>query len=1001
MLNNHPEHEILRSWDYHDLMFHRVHEILLVSSQYDGFILEEDGRLGEQILHEYLGINLRYAPRVWRASSAAEAMEMLEQRAFDLVVTMLRVPDMDPIDFGRAVKERHPMMPVILLAWDSTQLREIADSIPADAVDQAFIWTGNARVLMAIIKHIEDRRNADRDMELANVQAIMVVEDDPYYYSVLLPMLYSEIFLHTRNLFDESLNDTHRLLRMRARPKILLSTSFEEAVADFSRYHGNLLGIISDTRFPKEGVFHDQSGVDLARLVRESEPAMPFMLQSTSVKNAPVAQEAGALFLHKKSQTLLQDLREFITSNFGFGDFLFRLPDGTEIECATNLLGMEEALARIPEESLLYHAASNHFSNWCAARGELALAALLRPIQITDFDSPEEMRRHLIDMIHQARRALQKGRIVEFSPESYDPSATVISIGSGSLGGKARGLAFGSVMMDEAGLQGRFPEVAISIPNMAVIGTDEFDRFMDGNDLWEQALNAESNDDVRNRFVEADLSPGLEDSLRSYLEMVGRPISVRSSSLLEDSQFHSLAGMYSTFVLPNCATSFEERLAQLCKAVKLVYASTFHQAPKSFHSGSIHRPEEEKMAVIIQELAGQDYGKNRFYPTFSGVVQSVNYYPVSHQSREEGVAYVALGLGMQVVENRKSLRFSPKHPAILPQFFSPKAIMANSQNEFVALLPECESERMLQEGDDAFTGRFDLSTAEEDGALKWVGSVFDAQDGIIRDSLGHDGPRIVTFAPVLKLGAFPLSGILLELLQIGEKALGCPVEIEFAGNLYDGSEQPPEFFFLQIRPMAGRTFSGPQELITFDEKDCFCHSTQSLGSGLAEDIRDVVFVPPDTFNSSGTDAIAREIGRINSELGRDRPYLLIGPGRWGTADPHLGIPVEWDQISNARTIVEYNMERFPVEPSFGGHFFQNITSLRVGYLTISHNRKKDQVDWEWLQSQQVVSQSELVTWVRLDDPLLIQIDSGTGVGVCLKPLAAEPELMDERDSTGI
>jgi hypothetical protein len=838
-------------------------------------------------------------------------------------------------------------------------------------------------------------------MEMANVQAIMVVEDDPYYYSVLLPMLYSEIFLHTRNLFDESLNDTHRLLRMRARPKILLSTTFEEAVADFSRYRENLLGIISDTRFPKEGIFHDQSGVDLARLVRESEPAMPFMLQSTGVKNAPVAAEAGALFLHKKSQTLLQDLREFITSNFGFGDFIFRLSDGSEIDRATNLLGLEEALARIPEESLLHHAGSNHFSNWCAARGELALAAILRPVQITDFESPEAMRRHLIEMIRRARRALQKGRIVEFSPESYDPTATVISIGSGSLGGKARGLAFASVMMDEAGLQDRFPQVSISIPNLAVIGTDEFDRFMDGNNIWEQALNAVSNDDVRNRFVEADLAPDLVGSLRHYLEMVEKPISVRSSSLLEDSQFHSLAGMYSTFVLPNCAASFEERLAQLCKAVKLVYASTFYQAPKSFHSGSIHRPEEEKMAVILQELAGQNYGENRFYPTFSGTVQSVNYYPVSHQAREEGIAYVALGLGKQVVENGKSLRFSPKHPAILPQFFSPKAIMANSQNEFVALLPECESERMLQEGDDAFTGRFDLSTAEEDGSLKWVGSVFDAQDGIIRDSLGHDGPRIVTFAPILKLGAFPLSEILLELLQIGENALGCPVEIEFAGNLYDGNERPPAFFFLQIRPMAGRKFSGPQDLIAFDKGDCFCHSTQSLGSGLAEDIRDIVFVPPDGFDPAATDVIAREIGRINAELGRDRPYLLIGPGRWGTADPHLGIPVEWDQISNACVIVEYNMERFPIEPSFGGHFFQNITSLRVGYLTISHNREEDQIDWEWLSGQQVVSESGLVTWVRLDDPPVIQIDSDTGVGVCLKPRASETERMDEQHSTGI
>jgi len=978
-----------REWDYHDLMLYRIHEILIVASPYDAFILEEDGRLDQQIFQQYLGINLRYAPRIWRASSASAAMKMLDERRFDLVLTMLRVPDLDPIEFGRRVKERYPEMPVVLLAFDRRQLREVDLPIPTEAIDRAFIWTGNAQVLMAIIKSMEDARNVERDVTLADTRAVLVIEDEPHYYSLFLPLIYSEVFFHTRNLLDTSLNDTDRLLRLRARPKILHASSLEEAEEFYHRYRLNLLGIFSDTRFPKQGSLHERAGIEFAEMVRELEPAMPIMLQSSAEKNAELATGVRAGFLHKNSKTLLQDLREFLTDQLGFGDFVFR-HSGKEVARAANLLDLHEALETIPDETLINRARSNHFSNWLAARGYLALASVVRPVSPDDYDTPAGLREFLIEQVDRTRRSMQEGRIVEFSRETWDPEALMTTISSGSLGGKARGLAFASAMLGDSELEQAFPEVDFSIPRFAVIGTDEFDRFMETNALLETALDASDDAETDRLFLEAALAADLVDRLRFYLEKHTFPITVRSSSLLEDSQFHSLAGMYSTFILPNCAEDPEIRLEQLCSAIRLVYASTFYQAPKAFLASTIHRPEEEKMAVIIQELAGQEHNSGRFYPTFSGLVQSTNYYPISYQQREEGVAYLALGLGMTVVENERSLRFSPHHPQTLPQFFSPEATLENSQREFYAMPAECAEDDLLRRGVDANITRFGLEEALLDGSFRWVGSVFDARDNIIRDSLSHEGAPIVSFAPMLKWKTFPLADLLAELLTIGEHSIGCPVEIEFAGNMFEDEERKSTFHFLQIRPMAGTGQNGGRQIPTdITSEDCFLMSGQALGNGAYPDLRDVVFVKPDTFSTSHTREIAREVGRINSRIGRETPYLLLGPGRWGTADHFLGIPVTWDQISNARVIVEYNLDNFLVDSSFGGHFFQNLTSLRIGYLTASVQKKTDRIDWEWLHAQPVKEETDFVKWVELDDPCTVWIDSLEGTGCGLRPGAAE------------
>jgi len=987
-------------FNFHDLMLHRIHEILIVASPYDAFIIEEDGKLSEQILYEYLGINLRYAPRVWGAPTAAEAMKRLSKRKINLVITMLRVPDMDPISFGRQVKEKYQDVPVVLMTYDTAQLKHLPDPLPKDAIDQAFIWTGNAKVLMAIIKYFEDKRNVDRDIRKADVRAMILVEDDPYYYSVILPLLYSEIYYHTRNLLDKSLNDAHRLLRMRGRPKILLANTYEEVEDYFDRYRENILGVISDTRFPKDGVFDDEAGLKLVHYLREQDPHMPIMLQSTSQKNAVKAKDVQAHFLYKKSQTLLWDLREFMVNNFGFGDFIFRDQDGKEIGRATDLLEFEENLINLPRESLLYHASSNHFSNWLAVRGEFQLASLIRPVQVSDFDTLEEMRDYLIDAIDEARYVQQKGRIVEFSESSYDPSASITNIRSGSLGGKARGLAFATNMLHHSDIEENFPNITIRIPKITIIGTDAFDEFMSQNHLWDKGMNRESNEEIKREFCAGSLTEDLVESLRFYLERNRYPLSVRSSSLFEDSQYHSLAGMYSTYLLPNSHDDVERNLPQLCKAVKLVYASMFFQAPKAFLKSSIHRQEEEKMAVIIQELVGQNYGDDRFYPTFSGVAQSINHYPISYLKRDDGIAYVALGLGKTVVEMEKSLRFCPRYPDVLPQFYSSQAILDNSQRHFYALQLHGEAD-FLREGEMAHLGQYDLTTAEKDGSLRWIGSVLSADDNILRDSLNYDGPRVITFANILKWKAFPLAELLSELLELGEQSLGCPVEMEFAVNLYEDSEKTPEFNLLQIRPMAVNKYTYQNDYSPISKENIFCQSNKTLGDNVIKSIQDIIYVKPEKFDAQHSKDIANEVGRYNKKLGDESPYLLMGPGRWGSADPWLGIPVDWDEISHAKVIIEFNLEEFDIEPSFGGHFFQNIASLRIGYLMVNQKSGDDFIRWEWLENQPVEDETDYLKWVHLEHPITVQIDSNSGEAVCIKSDLPELEMMDEHEASGI
>ena len=990
--------QVGRNLHFQDLMLHRIHEILLVASPYDAYTLEEDGKLTEQILHEYLGMNLSYAPRVWQANTASYAMDLLSRRPIDLIIVMLRISDMDPLTFGAKVKELYSNKPIILLAFDESEIKQLPDNID-DVIDHVFIWTGDSSVFPAIIKCIEDMKNVKRDVRKGNVRAILFIEDTPWYYSSILPVIYKETLFHTKQLMDKSLNDTQRLLHMRGRPKILLAKSYETAEKYFKLYKNNILGIISDIRFPKDGKLHDNAGILFAKYVQSVEKTMPVLLQSNEKNALELAKTITPFVLNKKSSTLFSNLREFLINNLGFGDFVFKTKNGEEISRAGNIEELVEMLETIPEESLDYHASRNHFSNWLAARGEFDLATQFRKIKGTEFRAIDKRRQYIINLIQESQKTRGLGSVAEFKYSKSSLHANFLRIRSGSLGGKARGLAFANFFWKEANLSEKYQDITFRVPKVVVIGTDEFDQFMDVNKLWETALSLDDNRDLEKVFLKGRLSRKLVQTLKELLKEVNFPLAIRSSSLLEDSQYQPLAGMYATYMLPNCHESDKERLSQVCEAVKRVFASTFFQEPKILMETIVHRHEEEKMAVIIMEMVGQKHGEY-FYPTFSGVAQSYNYYPVSYMQREEGIAFTAIGLGRTIAEGGKALRFSPKYPNILPQFFSIKATLSNSQNTFYALNLN-NGNNPLRKGEQNNLEQLHLEDAELHGVLKYTASVICDEDGIIRDSLKNKGRRVITFSPILKFQAFPLAEILQDILELCQTAMGCPVEIEFAVNMYNAADIQNEFCLLQIKPMVVGGLQKTDYLQLNEKKDVLCSSEMALGDGVIDTIRNIICVDFDTFDRSLTRNIAKEIGVINRQMGNDNPYLLIGPGRWGTADPWLGIPVNWKQISHARVIVELSIEELNPEPSFGSHFFQNVTSLRIGYFTLRHMDKGGDIDLEWLKDQPVKQATKFIRWIQLEEPLHIRIDGSTGEGIILKPQPKIEEIMDEEESSGI
>lgn len=972
---------------FQKLMRFKVRDILLVSSMYDNYLFEEDGRLYELIRHEAQVLNLSHTPEITHVTSAAEAIELASSSSpFDLIITTLHIEDMHVIKFAQKAREAGITTPIVLLAYDNRERKELMTMYDTSIFDRIFIWQGDYRLIIAIIKDVEDRRNVENDTLTVGVQSILLVEDDVRFYSSYLPLLYTEILHQSQQLISEGVNLTHKLLRMRARPKILLCTSYEEAWSYYDKYEEFILGIISDINFKRNGVKDPEAGFDFARKVRAAHEDIPILLQSSNPTFAERAREIGASFVLKTSPRLLHELREFTMGNFGFGDFIFRMPDGREVGRAHNLKMLEEQLRIVPDESIVYHARRNHFSNWLKARTEFWLAQRLRPRKVEDFASVTDLRNELITSIRLYQEIRQRGVITEFSKETFDPQNSFARIGSGSLGGKARGLGFINTLINSYNIRNRFEGIEIYVPSAVVIATDVFDRFLEMNALEHLVIDPPPDEELYRRFKEAaHFPPEIAATLGDFLDITHEPLAVRSSSLLEDSQYQPFAGVYQTYMIPNNHPDRDVRLRQLLTTIKCVYASTFAHKARDYMKATSYRLEEEKMAVIIQRMVGARHD-GRFYPDFAGVAKSYNFYPVPPQASNDGIVDVALGLGKMVVDGGNTVRFCPKYPRHLLQFFSTKETLKNAQQDFYALDLEREIEANGRLDPSEFIRLYDLTKAEEDQTLYHVGSTYSPDDDMVHDGVSRSGRRVVTFAPILKHRIFPLPEILELVLDMGTWGMGTPVEIEFAVNMSVPHDKPKEFAFLQIRPLVLSYELEELDVENVNPDDVICQSTQVLGNGVVTDIHDIVVVDIHKFDRGKSREAAAEVSTLNAKLvAQRRPYVLIGVGRWGSLDHWLGIPVTWDQIAGAAAIVESGFKDLNVTPSQGSHFFQNITSFRVGYFTVNAFVNLGFIDWDWLLAQQPVELLQYTAHLQFDQAITVKINGHKNKGIILKP----------------
>ena len=983
----------MRTEEFSALMKHRVLDILLVASHYDAFVLEEDGQLTELVFEEYrnLDLNLRYAPRFTRTANAREALEMVRERSFDMVVTTPHVLEMNTGCFVERLREERPDLPLGLLAAHAWDLPWLEDLRGDGGVDLMFLWQGNVRALLAMIKQVEDRMNADHDILEGGVQAIILVEDEVRFYSAYLPHIYTEVTTQTSRLMADGLNLSHRLLRIRARPKILLAQTYEEAWAYYERYQGNLLGIITDVGYPKAGRREETAGLSLAAAVREREEDLPILAVSLDGSFAPRAEETGATFLCKGSGSFLEDLRRYILDRFGFGDFVFRLPDGTVLDRASDMRELVHRIADAPQESLLFHAGRNHFSAWLKARTEFELASMLRPRKASEFSSGADLRSYLVETLTTYLRTLQRHVIADFDSDRYDEFVAFARIGSGSLGGKGRGLAFMHKLLarDELDL----PGVEIVVPQTVVLATDVFEEFLDRNDLRNAVADDDprSDDEILDRFRATRIPPEVRTDLARFLDVVRDPLAVRSSSLLEDSVYQPFAGVYATVMLPNSHPSLDVRLAQLLEAIKVVYASTYFRQAREYLASTPYRIEEELMAVLVQRLVGS---RNRdcFYPTLAGVASSYNFYPFQSMRPEDGVVQLVLGLGKSVAEGFNALRFCPRHPQVLPQMSAVKDVLRNAQRCYYAL--DMVRGDVIPGADvDVNLVRRDAVEAVEDECAASVFSTYLRADDRVSAGILDGGVPLVTFAPLLKSLVLPLPEILERLLRTCERGIASPVEIEFAADLRAGLGRKQSFHVLQLRPLVVEAVNDQMDLDPEVVGPARVRSSAALGHGRSDTIHHVILADPRRLRRADTARAAAAIEGFNRRLRSEgRHCLLIGPGRWGSRDPWLGIPVAWPQISTARAIVETDFPDLQVEPSLGSHFFHNLTCFRVAFLAVHDSHEGGWVDWEWFTGRAVEAEDVdgAVRLLRLDAPLQILVDGATGRGAVVEAPAQAP-----------
>jgi hypothetical protein len=967
---------------FHDLVAHRVREILLVSTLYDAFVLEEDRDLSERLFEEYVDLDLRFVPRITRVSTGGEALSAMRRQPFGLVLCMSRLPDMTAMQFRRLTRAEHPNLPIAFLTYDALDLELHASLIGEGGLDRVYYWLRDTKILLSIVKQVEDARNAPEDTQ-RGVQVILLVEDSPRFYSSLLPLLYTEVYTQTRSLIADSTNVYDRLLRMRARPKILLAQTWESACETFDRFQLNVIGVISDLRFPKGSVTDSDAGLSFARRAKTLVPDLPVLIQSSEPDLATRVQSEGFGYACKESPTLSWEIRTFVRDNFGFGDFVFRSLEGVSDLRASNLQELYEGIRDAPDEVLAYHAGRNHFSIWLRARTEFELAEQMRPKKASDFSSLAEMREDLLRVIDRRLRPQKDGTVREFSPKRLASTNNFIRIGAGSLGGKARGLAFINALLARSELSSEHAHLAVRIPNTFVLCTDAFEEFVQDNDLWSLA-QTESADDVVSKAFLAGRFPGhLEEDLAALLEQIHYPLAIRSSSLLEDNQALPFAGLYRTYMLPNNHSSLDVRLQQLVLAVKLVWASIWYRGPKEYIRSTGYRIDEERMGVVIQQIVGSSH-QDAHYPTLSGVARSYSFYPFPGMKPHDGTASLALGLGKAIVDNERVYHFCPAWPSVDPPYGSAQEFAENGQSDFYAV--DISRPDVDVCADESFSLlRLPLARAEADGVLGHVGSTYFPDDSVIRDHVMLPGQRIVRFASILKQDSFPLADLLKELLEVGQDAFGSPVEIEFAMEI-SPSGMEAEFHFLQIRPMVLDERAMEVDLDGVDPQSTLCTSVSSLGNGRYTDLFDIVFVDPSAWDPLRTQQMALELERLDAMLASEgRHYMLIGFGRWATSDPSLGVPVRWDQVSHARVFVESDRPDLWVEPSQGSHFFQNMLALRLGYLFVKQSDPRSFLNWSWLTRQTVFQSTKHLRHLRFDHPVVVEVDGRSSKGVIRLP----------------
>ncbi|MEG2163855.1 MAG: PEP/pyruvate-binding domain-containing protein [Bacteroidales bacterium] len=975
----------MKDTSFANLMQKRIFNVLLIASRYDAFMLEEDGRVEEHIFLEYMSLNLSSPPRVTQINNAEEAVIEINNKHYDLIIVMPAMQNNDIFRNLKELKARYSDIPIVLLTPFSNEVSRKLENEDLSGVDYTFSWLGNADLLLAIVKLIEDKMNIEEDVASVGVQVILLVEDSVRFYSSLLPILYKVVLKQSQKFSTEALNRHEQMLRMRGRPKIMLARSYEEAKKIYDKYSNNMLGVVTDISFSRNGKKDPEAGIKLCRYLRSKDEDLPIIIDSSDVENRKSALDFNAAFLYKQTKTLPVDLKNAVLRNFGYGDFEFIRPiTGEVIATVKDLKDLQNTIFSVPDESILYHASRNHISGWLYSRAMFPLAELLRQRRVVENSNAEEIRQLIFDAIVKYRKMKNSGVVAIFERSRFDKYSNFARIGQGSLGGKGRGLAFVDLLIKRYPELSDYKGVSVSVPKTVVLCTDIFDEFMENNNLYNIALRDKPDEEILSYFLDAILPERLDDDFMAFFDVVQRPIAVRSSSLLEDSHYQPFAGIYSTYMIPY----LEDRtimLRMLKDAIKGVYASVYYSDSKAYMEATSNIIDQEKMAIILQEVIGTRYG-DCYYPSFSGVGRSLNYYPINGEKSEDGVVDVAVGLGKYIVDGGRSLRFSPRHPASVLQTSTMEMALSDTQTKFYALdLKNIDTGFSIDDGFNLL--KLPISEAERDNSLRGMVSTFDHIDQIIRDGYYDEGRKVVTFANILQHGTFPLADLLDMMLTYGKQEMGRPVEIEFAGNLSNDDNNSGALYWLQIRPIVDMKEMREDEIEAVAEDDLLIKSTSALGHGVLDDITHVVYVKDGVFGYSNNSFIAREIEKINREfLKKKDSYILIGPGRWGSNDTSLGIPVKWPHISASKLIVETAMSNYWIEPSQGTHFFQNLTSFGVGYFTIDVGSKEGVYDKIYLDALEAEYETNNLRVVRLPSPAIIKINGKKNIGIVIKPV---------------